>query len=109
MSAIAKGCGAAAILVAGACVPFGNGPGRYLLCDPVSGSTNVTDKQVIQYKDDHPGTTFAAFFEGIGLSCDNPPAGYVDRGVKVTQTGKQVPSTVDNSGGSQAAYELFTK
>ncbi|HEX5449127.1 MAG TPA: hypothetical protein VFW85_03635 [Gaiellaceae bacterium] len=46
------------------------------------------------------GAVAAAYFQGIGISCDNPPAGYEDTGSKVDGTG---------SPGSAAIYEYWAK
>lgn len=112
MSAIAKGCGAGAVLIAGICFAAPQqGPGRYLVCDPNATpvSQNIADSQVPGYISSHPGTKFAIYEEGIGLSCDPPAPGYTDTGTKVNQTGKTTPQAIDNSGTDQTVYEYYTK
>jgi subtilisin-like proprotein convertase family protein len=52
------------------------------------------------------GATPASFYEGIGLSCDPPPAGYRDSGTKVDQTGRPAYFADAIYGG---IYEYWTK
>jgi hypothetical protein len=58
-------------------------------------------------KDEHfKGAQPANYYEGIGLSCDSPPAGYVDAHTKVDQTGRP-PYFADPLWGG--IYEYYTK
>lgn len=65
-------------------------PGTFLNLDVGQATSDVNYK----------GAVPAAYFEGIGISCDNPPPGYTDTGTKV------------NSGGVVSAdglYEYWVK
>jgi hypothetical protein len=94
---------------------FSQEPGNYDVCGTWNGSAVVAygtqlleDNQVTDALVEH-GDVYAAYFEGIGISCDNPPAGYVDTGTRVTQTGSAVPGLVDATGTDQRVYELFVR